>query len=200
MRARCRTAGRWLVLACLLPMPLGGCGLEGDDIEDIIDELDEIDLRIGSRVDTIQVVDPRGATLPPVLVERGDTVIIQEEVIIVDDVRTDIIIEEIPDITLVGFENLTGLDGYYRYLADGVLQGVFVFDGETLLLEYPCLFDIELLSEEYFDPFTGELIDSFDLTGSVFFNPEDFQCGDAFIITFTLDEVFADAEAIDLLP
>jgi hypothetical protein len=186
-----------LVSTMLLPICIGGC----PDLEDIIDELDldDIELRINSNINQLQTSDPRFVNLPPALDSRGDTIIINNNVTIINNIREDIVIEELPDVTLVGFENLTGFDGYYQYFVDGDLQGVFVFDGETLLLEYPCLTEIELISEEYFDPFTGILEESFELDNAVFFRPVDFDCGDAFIITFTADDVTVDSLAINLL-
>jgi len=60
---------------------------------------------------------------------------------------------------------------------------VYVYDGETLLLEYPCLNVLELIQEDHVDPYRL-LVESFDLTGTNFFNPDDFICGDAFILNF----------------
>ncbi|MFO0838670.1 MAG: hypothetical protein U1D55_09070 [Phycisphaerae bacterium] len=175
-------------------LTLGGCP-SGSDIGDILDNLE---IKIKNEVNNIQVQDPRAVTLPSA---ATGPVFINNDVTFVNDVSTDLVVAELPDITLIGFENLTGLDGYYRYLADGVLQGIYVFDGETLLLDYPCLTEIELLSEEYFDPSTGVLVDAFDLEGAVFSNGVglDFQCGDAFIMSFDADGIVAGATPIDLL-
>ena len=112
----------------------------------------------------------------------------------------DIDVVELPDRTVLGFENDTGWDIYITYYADDEFQGVYVYDGEALLLEYPCLSVIELISEDDVDPYTGVLVDSFDLTGVDFFNPDDFFCGDAFILNFDPYSVSARAEVIDLLP
>ncbi len=184
-------------IGCLAALALvaGGCP-DLSELEEINIDLGDIETAIGDEVDVIQTEDPNTIILPD---DLDEDIIIAEDVVIIDDIETDIIIEELPDATLLGLENLTGFDGYYRFLADGVVQGVFVFDGETLLLDYPCLSDIELLSEEYFDPFSGELVDAFDDTGIVFFNPDDFQCGDAFIITFDVDGIFAGVD-ITLIP
>lgn len=177
---------------------MGGCP-DADEIEDILDELDDLEIEIDQSVNTIQTVAPRNSDLPDILIEEGDTIIIDNSATFITDPSEQLIIEELPDITLVGFENLTGLDAYYQYFVDGEFQGIFVFDGETLLIEYPCLFDIEVVSEEYFDPFTGELVDSFELDGAFFTNPEDFECGDAFILSFSADDIVVDVTPIDLL-
>lgn len=186
-----------LCTLALLPICFGGC----PNLEDILDELDldDIELRINSNINQLQTVDPRFVDLPPILDGSNNTIIINENVTIINNIREDIVIEELPDVTLLGFENLTGFDGYYQYFVDGDLQGIFVFNGETLLLEYPCLAEIELISEEYFDPFTGILEESFELDNAVFFRPVDFDCGDAFIITFSEDNVSVDSLAISLL-
>lgn len=184
-------AGILLCVSLLLP---GGC----PDFDDLEDLLEDIELEIDAAVAPIQTQDPRFVPLPQPLVDSGDTVIINNNVTVVNDISEQLVYEELPDITLLGFENLVGLDAYYRYLVDGELQEVFVFAGETLLLEYPCLNDVELISEDYFD-FDGFFVEGFDLSGAFFENPFDFECGDAFIITFTPDDISIDVERIDLL-
>ena len=170
---------------------VAGCpsGL-GSDIEDTA-------ARLSSAVGVIQT---RPQTLPPVLVQEGDTIIIDASVTIINDPARDIVVVELPNRTVLGFENDTGWDIYIRYYADDELQGVYVYDGEALLLDYPCLDVIELISEDDVDPYTGLLVDSFDLTGDDYFNPDDFLCGDAFILNFDPFSISARAEIIDLLP
>lgn len=197
MRSMWLRTGWSVAVMAALPILAGGCP-SSDDIEDILDELDldDIEFKIESNVDEIQLEDPRFVDLPD---DASDTVIINNNVTIINNIQEDIVIEELPDVTLLGFENLTGLDAYYQYFADGDLQGIFVFDGETLLLEYPCLTEIELISEEYFDPFSGVLEESFEIDNAIFERPLDFDCGDAFIVTFTDVDITVDALAIDLL-
>ena len=150
--------------------------------------------------DAVGVIQTRPQTLPPVLVQQGDTILIDNSVTIINDPGQDIIVVELPNRTVLGFENDTGLDIYITYFADAELQGVYVYDGEALLLEYPCLRVIELISEDDVDPDTGRLVDSFDLTGADFFNPDDFACGEAFILNFDPYFVNARTEVVDLLP
>jgi hypothetical protein len=147
----------------------------------------------------VDVIQTQPQTLPPVLVQEGDTIIIDASVTIIDNPAEDILVVELPNRTVLGFENDTGWDIYIRYYADGELQGVYVYDGEALLLDYPCLSVIELISEDDVDPDTGVLVDSFDLAGADFFNPDDFLCGDAFILNFDPFSVNARAEVVDLL-
>jgi hypothetical protein len=112
----------------------------------------------------------------------------------------DLIVVDLPDWTELSFENYTGWDLYITYYADGVWQDAYVYDGESLLLEYPCLDLIELVSEDDIDPITGVLVDSFDLTGEGFLNPDDFICGDTFILTFDAFSINARAEVGYLSP
>jgi hypothetical protein len=107
-----------------------------------------------------------------------------------------LVVDTLPDITLLGLENLTGFDVYLTYLADGAVQEVFVFEGETLLLEYRCLDAVQLLTEEDYDDF-GNFVQSFDLFVE-YFNPEDFFCGEALILTLGPFEVNASIQVIDL--
>lgn len=169
-----------------------GCDVQVGDL------LADIELQLNSSVGRIQTRDPRTIVLPPPIAERGDTVIIEAEAEIIVSIQEQLVIEELPNITLLGFENLTGFDMYLTYAADGVIQEVFVFDSETLLLEYPCLDAVQLLTEEDYDAF-GEFVQSFDLDTD-YFNPEDFFCGDALILTLDPFEVSASIEIIDLAP
>jgi hypothetical protein len=151
-------------------------------------------------IDAVGVIQTRQQTLPPVLVQEGDTILIDNSVTIIEDPNRDIVVTELPNVTVLGFENDTGWDIYIKYYADNELQGIYVYDGEAPLLNYPCLSVIELISEDDVDPVSGVLIDSFDLTGADFFNPDDFLCGDAFILNFDPESVDARAEVIDLVP
>jgi hypothetical protein len=169
---------------------VAGCP-SGTDIS-----IEEIAARLIGAVGPIQA---RPQALPPVLVQEGHTIIINASVTIINDPVRDLVVVELPTRTVLGFENDTGWDIYIRYYADDELQGVYVYDGEVLLLDYPCLSIVELISEDDIDPGTGLRVDSFDLTGADFFNPEDFYCGDAFILTFDPWTISARAEVIPLL-
>lgn len=167
-----------------------GCGVQVGDL------LAGIELQLTGSVDRIQTRDPRAIVLPPPIVDRGDTIIISDNADVIISVREQLVVEELPDITLLGFENLTGFDMYLTYLADGEVQGVFVFDGETLLLQYFCLDAVQLLTEEDYDAF-GDFVQSFDLQVD-YYNPEDFFCGEALIISLDAFDVSASIEIIDL--
>jgi hypothetical protein len=154
---------------------------------------------LAGAVDEVQVVDPRGVALPGALVDAGDTIVIDSDVEVIINIEEDLPAVYLPDSTVLGFDNQTGYDLYLRFLADGELQGVYVYDGETLLLDYPCLDTVELLSEDDVDPPTGLVVDSYDLEG-VFLNPDDFICGDALIVPFEPSGVEISVEYVDLLP
>jgi len=181
----------FVIAACLSLCLVVACsGPIGLDTEDVFARL----------INAVGVIQTRPQTLPPVLVQEGDTILIDASVTVIEDPAQDIIVAELPDLTVLVFENDTGWDIYIRYFADSELQGVYVYDGEALLLDYPCLTVIELVSEDDVDPNTGLLVDSFDLTGDDFFNPDDFICGDAFILNFDPFSVEARAEVVDLVP
>jgi hypothetical protein len=181
----------FVIAACLSLSLVAGCP------DQIIVDIEDVAARLTSAVDVIQT---QPQTLPPALVQEGDTILIDNSVTIIDNPAQDIVVVELPDRTVLGFENDTGWDIDIQYFADGDLQGVYVYDGEALLLDYPCLSVIELISEDDVDPDTGLLVDSFDLTGADFFNPDDFACGDAFILNFDPSFVNARTEVVDLLP
>lgn len=178
------------IFAACLPLSLGAGCADPDTIDGV-----DIATRL---INAVGVIQTRPQTLPPVLVQQGDTILIDNSVTIINNPAQDLVVVELPNRTVLGFENDTGWDIYIRYFADGELQGVYVYDGEALLLDYPCLTVIELLSEDDVDPNTGLLVDSFDLTGADFFNPDDFICGDAFILNFDPFSINARAEVIDL--
>ena len=181
----------FVIAACLSLSLVAGCS------DEIIVSIEDV---AGRLIDAVDVIQTQPQTLPPVLVQEGDTIVIDNSVTIIDDPAQDIVVVELPDQTVLGIENDTGWDIYIKYFADNDLQAVYVYDGEALLLEYPCLSTIELISEDDVDPDTGLLVDSFDLTGSDFFNPDDFLCGDAFILNFDPSSVSARTEVVDLLP
>lgn len=187
------------VLAAIAAIPLfGGCPT--DVIVDVDSGFSGRLADLEARAGLIQT-DPQ--ELPPVLINEGDTIIIDQSVTIIEDPSSEIIFEELPDITVIGFINDTGFDIYIRYFVDfgfgDELQGIYVYDGEALLLEYPCLGFIQLDTESDIDPFTGELVDEYDLSDVFFFNPEDFLCGDALLLTFDPFTVTAELEYVDLL-
>jgi hypothetical protein len=186
------------MVAILALAVCAGCPEEID-----VDVDQEFDSRIAQLVTAAGFIQTQPQVLPPVLVNEGDTIIIDNSVTIIDNPQQDIIFEEVPDINVIGFINETGVDIYVRYFVDmgfgDELQGIFVYDGETLLLEYPCLDFIALDTEEDIDPFTGELLDEFDLSDAFFFNPEDFFCGDALLFTFDPFTVSVELEFVDLL-
>lgn len=154
--------------------------------------------QIAAVVDVIQTEDPRTAT-PTAVIDAGYVVTLGPDVEVITVVQQDLVVSELPDITLLGFENVTGFDIFVRFMANGVPQSVFVFDGETVLLSFPCLQAVQLLSEDDFDPFDAAFIQSFDLI-SDYLNPDNFLCGDAFIITFDPEAVIGAPQAIDLVP
>ncbi|QOJ13602.1 MAG: hypothetical protein HRU75_02620 [Planctomycetia bacterium] len=200
MLRRSFSTGLCILLAAGLS--LGGCPEEfriDIDVDDDDDGGFVLNLAgLAAAIGLIQIEDPREVVLPPAIVNQGDTIIINNNVTVIVNAQQDIIVEDVPDRLIVGFENLTEFDVYLKYFADGELQGIFIFSGETLLLEYPCLDEIELLSEDDIDPFTGEFVQGFDLF-SVYERTIDFDCGEAFIITIDELDIIAATQSIELL-
>lgn len=185
MAARSALTGAVVCLLC------GGCGL---DLELLLaDAIAELENAAG----IVQNTDPRDVTLPDSL--AGDTIVIDQSVNVIVNIEQDLPAVDLPDSTVLGFDNQSGYDIYVQYWADGELQGVYVYDGETLLLDYPCLTEIELLSEDDIDPETGVLVDSFELY-EIYRNPDDFICGDALILPFEPLTIEISYEILDLWP
>ncbi|MBU0716871.1 MAG: hypothetical protein KJ749_01375 [Planctomycetes bacterium] len=183
-----RQSGWIIIVALLLLSNLGGC-------PQLLNALEELEIVIENNVGVIQRDDPRYLARPAGATS-GDTVIITGDVII--DISEQLVIEELPDITLVGLENLTGYDIFLEYFAEDALESVLILSGETLFIEYWCLEDLELISERDFDPFDGLFVDEFDLSGLPYYNGIDFFCGEAIIITITPDAIDTTYETIDL--
>ena len=196
---RCRVMP--LVLSvCLVGLVMGGCNLTLNvppetTVQPSASGLQELDNSVG----TVQTTDPRQVSLPDSLTSAGDTVVVDQSVNVVVNVNQEVATIDLPDRTVLGFDNQTGFDIYIQYYADNDFQGVYVYDGETLLLDYPCLSAIELVSEDDIDPFTGDLVDSLVLS-EVYLNPEDFLCGDAVILPFEAFTTEIVVDYIDLLP
>ena len=184
---------RWTLAAAamLLVVTVGGCPV---DVGDVLDELEQLQINIDNSVDVIQTDDPRYIDNYPS--DFTDTIIIDDNADVIVDVTQDLTVDVLDDITILGFENLTGYDIYITYAVDDEPQGVLVYDGETLLLEYDCLSYIDLYTEEDFDTFTGVFVDEYDIS-DVYFTPDDFYCGEALIITIDPFGVSATVDYID---
>lgn len=115
----------------------------------------------------------------------------------VDDIEQDLDGEDLDQIVLLGIENLTGFDLLIGFSIDDEFQGAFVLNGETVLLEFDCFETLELLFEDDFEPDTGVFLERFDLFDSIFEAGVDFDCGDALIVTFDVDEIVAFSEPLN---
>ncbi len=178
----------------LVAVQVGGCPL-GGAVALVTQGLRQLEQTVAA----LQDIDPRDIALPAVLVTSDDTVVIEPDVVVISDIQTQLEPVDLSGDTVLGFVNDSGADLFIEFLADGVLQDVFVFDGDTLLLDYPCLTTIDLLSDIEIDPASEEVIATLDLTGVSFFNPDDFVCGEAVLLTFTPGATAIGVDVIDLL-
>jgi hypothetical protein len=128
-------------------------------------------------VATLQGIDPRDIVLPDALVTLGDTVMLASDVVVVSDIPTQLVPFDLPNDTVLGLINDSGADLFIEFLADGAVQHVYVFSGETLLLDYPCLTEIDLVSSTEVDPVTGDVV----------------------VLTFSPETVSVGLDVIDLL-
>lgn len=179
----------------LLAIAPAGCGVS---LGGVVSRLQNVQNRIIAAINRIQDRDPRMIALPSDAVADGDTVVIDRKATIVTNITQDITVETLPNITLLAFENRTGFDSFVDYAVDGELQSIFVLDGESLLIDYPCLTTIDILSRDDFDPVTGDLVGSFDLSFVLLDRGSEFDCGDAVIITLDTFGVTTASEFIDL--
>lgn len=190
MLSRLRNPGIVLT-GLLLPFMMAGCPFDLDDlIDDVGDILEDIEIEIERTVGDIQDRDV-------VIIPDRDIIIVDDADIIVD-ISDDLDGVVLDDITVLVFDNFTPFDIYIEYFIDEfTFQSAFVLAGEALVIEYPCLFDIELTLEEDYDPFTGELLDVFPLSGAFVENGIDFFCGEAVIVEIDEFEIIFSPESID---
>ncbi len=182
MPTRCKLTLKGLVMCLACAALMGGCNLD-DFLEDVDIDIDK---------DAPLILDDE-----PVIIEQN--VVIEETVIY--ETREEIVIETIPDVTLLTFENFTGYDIVLSYYVDDFTgefyEEVLIFDGEVMYLEYPCLFSIQLDWEDDFD-FDGFYVGSYDLFDIYLEEGFEYFCGDEIIVTFDEFSVTTTVLPIDL--
>jgi hypothetical protein len=189
-----RTVARFSVMVCLA-MVLGGGACPNATVNI---ELDQAVENIDRSVTTIQETDVTTIDVPEAAVERDDVVVVEETAIVITNVREDFIVRPVEDFLVLGFDNQTGRDIFVDYEVDGDFQSVFVFDNETVLIEYNCILEVHLLGEDDYDPFTDEFIESFDLADFFYFEGEDYDCGDLLVLTIDPRGVAPDASPVPI--
>jgi hypothetical protein len=150
-------------------------------------------------IEVFQVEDTRFIALPEAAVQRGDVILVDPDVVQITTVE-ELVVNPLPDVTVLGLKNRSGFDAFFRYVVDGEPQAVFVFDQETLVLQYPCLQTIEFLSQEEFEPVTGAFAGSFPASLVELSNPTGFSCGDALILQINADGLIGPRQLISLPP
>src|SRR5438093_882260 len=78
-----RRAALALCLSALAILPTVGCGLRAGELEDLLDDLD---ITINNTVNQVQTRDPRSVPLPEPIMERGDTVVIEQDATVITSV------------------------------------------------------------------------------------------------------------------
>jgi hypothetical protein len=192
MKNRTRSTLGVLCLAILALPGAVGCQT---DLTEFLQALQSIEININGAVNQLQTRDPRD---PDFMVPGGKNLMITEGVDLITDPSDQLDPEGFDDVLLIGFENTSGNDMYIEYTVDDEFQSIFVFDGETVLLEYPCASSLEVTLEEDYDPLTFTLVNMLDWTGTMFASPDDFDCASALIITMDGASVNAEPELIDL--
>lgn len=191
-----RLARRHMAAAALIMLivPLAGCRTQ------VLDLLLDFESRVLNRLNSLQTIDPRFLNLPPGL-ELPDGPTISGDAAFIDDIDADLDLFDPDDFTLLALSNDTPHFAVIRMSIDGVEQEFYVLDGESLLIAYPCVLTIQILSEEYYSLFDGELEafhdhEQFVPPDVVFTNPLDFACESAVIIVFDGDGTIFDDEFI----
>ena len=192
MKNRTRSTLGILGLAILALPGAVGCQT---DLTEFLQALQSIEININGAVNQLQTRDPRD---PDFMVPGGRNLMITEGVDLITDPSDQLDPEGFDDVLLIGFENTSGNDMYIEYTVDASFQSIFVFDGETILLEYPCATTLEVTLEEDYDPTDFMIVNTLDWTGTTFTSPDDFDCASALIITMDGMSVNAEAEVIEL--
>lgn len=190
---RTRTIVAFLGLAGFVMPGAVGCQT---DLTELLSKLESITININTNVNQLQDRDPRD---PNFELPDGAEIDIDDGVDFITDPGDQLDPETLDDTLLIGFENLTENDIYVEYSVDDMPQAVYIFGGETVLLEYPCSNSFEVSYEYDYDPTTFESVGELDWSGTTFTNPEDFQCGNGAILSFDGVTVSTELEIIDLV-
>ena len=102
-----------LVSIAMLVTTMGGC----PDVE-LDDFLEDLEININQVVSQVQTVDPTTDDLILVGDAADTVVIIEDDADVIVDISNDLIVDELFDINLIGFENLTGFDIYLIFQND----------------------------------------------------------------------------------
>lgn len=192
MSTRTRSTLGLFALAFLAMPGTVGCQT---DLTELLAALQDFEININTNVNQVQSRDPRD---PGVMLPGGKNLMITEGVDFITDPGDQIDPNSFDDSLLLGVENTSADDMYVEFLVDDEFQSIYVFTGETVLLEYPCATTIEITLEEDYSPGDFTLVNTLDWTGTTFTNPEDFDCGSALIISMDGVSVNAEPEVIDL--
>lgn len=192
MKTRTRSAVGVLGLALLVMPNAVGCQT---DLTEFLQALQSIEININGAVNQLQTRDPRD---PDFMVPGGRNLMITEGVDLITDPSDQLDPDGFDEVLLIGFENTSGNDMYIEYMVDAEFQAIFVFDGETILLEYPCATSLEVTLQEDYDPTDFMLVNTLDWTGTTFSSPDDFDCASALILTLDGTSVSAEPELIEL--
>ena len=190
----------FVLLAASLVASMGGCpSLDGDDLEDLLEEAAEA---VNDVIDNFQesrpFLLPAGVVLPDGVVLEPDP-----DVIVIDNFIEDVPAAILPNSNFVALTNDTGVDILVEFTVVvgnvAIEDAAFVFDLESVLLGYDCADLIAIDAEYHFDPLTGELLDEFfydDELVSILF--QDHECGDLIEYIFTPDFVDTAVSVVDL--
>lgn len=180
--------------AMIVAAMLGATGCQ-TDLTELLGLLENFEININTSVNQLQTQDPRD---PNFNLPGQRQLMITDGVDLITDPSGQIDPDGFDDSMLVGFQNTSGWDMYVEFEVDAMPQSIYVFDGETVLLEYPCAQSLEVVLEEDYDPLTYDLLNEIDWTGTLFANPDDFDCGAALIVTLDGTSVNAEPDLIDL--
>ena len=153
----------------------------------------QISAAAGAIQDQDPTGDPAALTLPKDLTVRGDRMMLAPGASVITDAGSQL--APLADTALVALQNATGFDMYVRFAVDGAEQGLLIYSGQSLLIQYPCPETIVLLSEDLFELGTGQFVSSYDLLQTTFVGQADFQCGDLLVIPFLTDGLLGNAQA-----
>lgn len=119
----------------------------------------------------------------------------------IDNFGQDVTYQEGIASVFVAFTNVTGNDIWVEYFIDNTEQSVYVYSGDSLVVEYDCnLFSpllIATVAEVDFDPVTGSFLAAFPFT-QLNIARGTFDCGDLVEFTFTPNEANANVTPVQL--
>ena len=179
--------------SCAALALLTGCNVDSTQLEQLIQQAGD---QVNRTIDNLQNNGPGTFVIPSGATQ--DNWNLAPDAQFINNFDQQVTPSEVSDTSFLAFDNQTGFDIYLQYTVDGTGEAIFVADGETALLQYPCIGEVVLDTEDDFDPVTGDAGQTWNFNNVSYSNPYDFGCGDLLLLTINPDGVSQDTTTLNL--